>query len=176
MRRWTTAFFSFLLACTSLMASVTLSVTVKDEQDNDVDGAIVYALVFTPTGPDPVNSQMGTTVNGQVDLSLTDGLDYEIFPTKDGFTPTLRQQFSSPDPALHHHVLAQGTPSPLALTLRSNGAVKGTVTANVTNATADTTLFGQIFRGSSREDVAMGACRTNGSGECSMIFVNVPAA
>jgi hypothetical protein len=176
MRRWTTAFFSFLLACTSLMASVTLTVTVKDELDNNVDGAIVYALVFTPTGPDPVNSQIGETVNGEVTLSLTDGLHYEIFPTKDGYTPTLRQRFSSPDPALHHHVQASGTPSPLTLTLRSGGTVEGKVLANVTNATADSMLFGQVFKGSNRDDMAMGACRTDGTGACLMTFVNVPAA
>lgn len=158
------------------MASVTLSVTVKDELDNNVDGAIVYALVFTPTGPDPVNSQIGETVNGEVTLSLTDGLHYEIFPTKDGHTPTLRQRFSSPDPALHHHVQASGTPSPLTITLRSGGNVEGKVLANITDATADSMVFGQVFKGSNRDDVAMGACRTDGTGACLMTFVNVPAA
>ena len=142
MRRWLNALIVSLLASTSLFASVTLPVTVKNENGENVDGATVYALVFTNNGPDPINSLVGVTVNGAVDLPLTEGLHYEIFPSKDGYTPTLRQQFSSPDPALHHHIQADGEPSTLALTLHTNGAVKGTVTANVTNANPDTTLFG----------------------------------
>ena len=174
MRRWIAPLIYSLLASTSVFASVTLHVTVKNESAEDIDGAIVYALVFTNNGPDAANSRMGVTTGGAVDLTLTDGLDYEIFPTKDGYTPTLRNQFSSPDPAMHHHITASGTPDPLALTLHSGGSVAGTVTADVTNASPDSMLFGQVFNGSNREDVAMGACLTDGSGACAMTFVNVP--
>ncbi|MBL0059900.1 MAG: carboxypeptidase regulatory-like domain-containing protein [Elusimicrobia bacterium] len=127
---------------------------VKNEADQNVNGATIYALVFTNNGPDAVNSRVGVTVNGTVDISLTDGLNYEIFPTKDGFTPTLRNQFSSPDPAMHHHVTASGTPAPLNLVLRSGGSVAGTVTASVTNASPNSMLFGQVVNGANREDVA----------------------
>jgi hypothetical protein len=176
MRRWLHALTVTLLASTSLFASVTLHVTVKDEENTAIDGAMVYALVFTNNGPDAVNSRVGVTVDGAVDLSLADGLDYEIFYTKDGYTPTLRNQFSSPDPALHHHVMASGSPDPLPLTLRSGGTVSGTVAVNVSNASSDSMLFGQIFNGNNREDVAMGACLTNGGGACLLTFLNVPAA
>ena len=55
MRRWIAPLIYSLLASTSVFASVTLHVTVKNESAEDIDGAIVYALVFTNNGPCPVS-------------------------------------------------------------------------------------------------------------------------
>lgn len=172
---------SSLAAClftVSAQAAVTLQVNVNNSSGSPVAGAMVYAIVFTTSGPNGAASRIGVTSStGVVVFSdLVNNTDYEIFVSSNGFSPTLREQFSSPDPALHKHVIgADTTATPLTYTLTPKSGM-GMVVANVSNATASQMLFGHLSKASNHDEVAFGACLTNGSGDGTLIIPNVPAA
>lgn len=154
-------------------AATSVTVTVNDADGNGISSAIVYAIQFGDTGPNATNSVIATCLtNGTTVLTLTDAVDYEIFAASAGYGPTLRKQMFDPT---HTHVLTAGSDVSVSVTLDETLSGKGTLAGNVTNASANSMLFGNVLKTETMRDVAFGACETDGAGDCVIFFYNVNA-
>lgn len=137
-----------------------------------VASASLYIVRFTTTGPSGSVSRVATTgADGTVVVTLQDGVFYDVFASFQNLGPTARTQNFNPE----HLRVTPPVSGTQIITLNETYSDRGTITANITNGTPNSVLFGNVRKISTGKDLAFAACTTNGSGACAMVFHNIPA-
>lgn len=172
----------FLAAAASISVAspacaITQTVIVRDGSGALLPGATVYALAFTDHGPDAAYSRLAVTLaGGSVTFTVASGHGLELFADKQGFRPSLRDQMFSPT---HIHVeplTGQSLPDQ-TIRLSSQGVSGvGAIVEQVSGASLNSLLFGNVHHIHSDDQTGFGACATDGSGNCSLAVANLPAA
>jgi len=167
-------FLSVLFLGVTLTQAATLNVVVKDEKSQPISGAVVAAIVFTAKGdPDPTNSKLDTTnASGQIALTIADNLVYVVLATKQGYSPTIRDQMMDPT-----WIPVQGTGTlSKEIILKSGLTGVGWVKASITLpnvAVLPQMILGDISNPYTREPVAFGAAIL-GTNPGDLYYYNVP--
>lgn len=167
-------FAAFLSLIGSFLHATNVDFEVNNAAGQGLSGATLYIIRFSTTGPDAAVSQVITgLVNGETTVNLTDGFSYDIFASSHNFGPSVRNQMNNPE---HPRIEPSSVVGPVIVRLGESLTNRGTITANVTNGTANSVLFGNVRKISTGKDLAFAACETDGTGACTMVFDNIPAA
>ena len=127
-------------AATPAFASTSITVTVQNQYGAALPGALVAAIHFSTNGPDALTQAAWTNAGGQAVLSLTDGYQFDIFATTQGFLPAIGEQYHSPHPS----IFSSGSPTVPTIRLSSAGVNGvGEIDVDVQNG-AGPLVFGDI--------------------------------
>ncbi|MEK6544205.1 MAG: FlgD immunoglobulin-like domain containing protein [Elusimicrobiota bacterium] len=165
----------FMVAMLALVGSIahaaSIGIIVRNPSGTLIAGATVYALYMSPTGPDASISTMTLTdATGKAQFdTLPNGTRYDFYVAAGGFGPSVIRQSQGQAP--HPVAVVNGTMADQTHTFTETLANRGTIVANVTNATAHKMIFGQVAKGN--YGAAFGACQTKEGGDCEFFFVNV---
>ncbi|MFI5347275.1 MAG: carboxypeptidase regulatory-like domain-containing protein [Elusimicrobiota bacterium] len=156
-----------------------LTVVVKNSAGVPIVGANVAAVSFVNGQPNPSTSQIGLTdATGTLNFfgNLTVGSVYQIVASSQGFLPGFLDQFAGNPPSLTA-AAPSATPPIVNITISSAGVSSvGEIDVNVTNASPNVLVFGQLSLKTGGGASAYGITNTNGAGAGSFQFLNVHTA
>lgn len=166
---------SFLPAIFTATGHATnVSFAVRDANGQNLSGATLYVIRFSTTGPDAAMSVMAAQLtDGTTTLDLVNGIGYEVFASSQGYGPSARNQMFNPE---HPHIDPNTVSGTVIVVLHETLSDRGIITAQITNGTPNSMLFGNVRKISTGRDVQFAACRTDGTGNCDMVFHNIQAA
>lgn len=168
-----------------LHATVDRTIIVKNQFGEVLPGATVYAVVMDKDGPDAAKTTFTyTSAQGSATLTLQDNEDYHFFAVKQHYLPRLKSQVHNPE---HPMARSQGSLADLTIVISSaevsSGDLEvGRVLGNVTNATANSLVFGSLMKAKldnsdnveAEFEVDYAMCRTDNGGDCDLYVLNVP--
>ncbi len=170
------AVFAAVLSGTAFASPQPLIVTVNDNQGNLLEDVTVAAVNFGVNGPS-THSVFGLTdSSGVAGLPLEQGVDYELFVSTQGYSPTLADQFNNPDPSAHIHLLYSGTQLTRTVTLAPGLSGVGRIVLPFKNATPSEVLFGSVNNSALQQPVAFGITQALPDNTGTLIVDNVPYA
>ncbi len=165
------------LGASSALNAAVLTVRVSDTAGSPVSGALVAAIAFNNqvggTGePDGAKSAIGETgASGSIDLTIVENYDYMLFVSKQGMSPSIKDQMSNPIYAPVRTSAANISANRVLSTDNSLTTLSGEIDVSA-NFPSGTMIFCDVRNITTDEPVAFSANKTPGA----VKIFNVPSA
>lgn len=161
----------------SAAGATDLTVFAKNPQGQPMADVTVAAVNFGMNGPSTHTVIGVTDAGGSVSLSVVVGLNYDVFFSSHGFSPTIQDQFNNPNPNMRrNYYIADANPLSSTVTFTSALADVGRIELEFTHATPATVLFGGVNNNALQMPGPSGIVVVDGVGDGILSVDNVPYA
>nr|MDA8245093.1 carboxypeptidase-like regulatory domain-containing protein [Elusimicrobiota bacterium] len=158
--------------------TTTIKAHVQTQAGAPVVGADVIMVNYGYNGPTSATQWGQTDAQGDWTFtSVSTGTGYTLYFNKQGYSPTIRDQFNNPDPSLQHNFWPwDATPLYSTFTVANDQTEVGQVQLPFTGATVNKVLFGSVNYNNIPEPGFFGMVQADPSGAGTLTVDNVPYA
>lgn len=161
----------------ALAATATLNVHVQNESGVAIGSVTVAAMQFGMNGPSTYTLVGLTNAAGDAVFTIQQQMNYNLFVSSHGFSPTIADQFNNPEYDPNRYVWAMNANTVYStFTMTSGLSGVGRVRQSFAGATANKVLFGGMYNMLAQMPGPSGIVMTDSVGGGTLTVDNVPFA